>query len=215
MDDFHQLRCSESLQLETRCSGVGKERCGKEVTGRATRCVPHKEEVFSSQIVQNEPPEFSATAPAHSSKVKTHKNASSRQAALHHCHAVMLAPADSPTTQRRKKHMKPGQEKRRVRFLKIKRLNCVEITQGVRCVCVCVNIPQRFFCVMHQQPWVFFSHTTANLTAGTGDAHCVLEMCHSTRLHGGDLHRLCFTTIVKEEGGRWDLYYEATSNKLI
>lgn len=50
---------------------------------------------------------------------------------------------------------------------------------------------------------VFFflpTHDSKSVTAGTGDAHCVLEMCHSARLHGGDLHRLCFTTIVKEEG---------------
>ncbi len=44
-----------------------------------------------------------------------------------------------------------------------------------------------------------------NLTARTGDAHCVLEVCHSVRLHGGELRGVCFTTIVK--AGRWDLWF--------
>lgn len=54
-------------------------------------------------------------------------------------------------------------------------------------------------CERHQP---CFSQTTANLTARTGDAHCVLEMCHSVRVHGGGLHGVCFT--LDGEGGEED-----------
>lgn len=71
VDDFHQLRRSESLQLEARCGGW--EEKGEERARRQMFTITHTQKVgiFSSRGTRNKPLDFSATAPAKSPFLKS------------------------------------------------------------------------------------------------------------------------------------------------
>lgn len=74
-----------------------------------------------------------------------------------------------------------------------------QITPGGRCVNIRGSERETFpLCEAASRA---FHTRQQNVAANTRGAHCVLEMCHSAHLHGGDPLGVCFTTIVEEGGG--------------